>query len=113
MRFVGWKGGGCSGAYPCTVSLAAATSVTALFGPARVAAHLSVTGKGRIACSPRCRATVAAGAPLVLTAVPAKGWRFVGWSGSCRGSRLACRLTPAAPVSAHARFAKKPVTKKR
>lgn len=113
MRFVGWKGGGCSGTFPCTISLASATSVTAAFGPARVAAHLSVTGRGSIACRPQCHATVAAGAPLVLTAVPAKGWRFVRWSGSCHGTRLVCRLTPAAAISAHATFAKKPVTAKK
>jgi hypothetical protein len=75
--------------------------------------HLSHTGSGKIVCAPRCQPTAAAGAPLVLTAVAAKGWRFVRWSGACKGTLRACRLTPAAAFSAHATFAKLPVKKKK
>lgn len=112
MRFVGWSGA-CRGDVECTLTVQAARSVTAAFGPARVAMHLSVKGRGRIVCQPRCHPTVAAGEPLVLTAVAAKGYRFVRWSGACKGTRLACRLTPAKAFSAHATFAKQPVKKKR
>lgn len=112
MRFVGWSGA-CLGRGACSVTLNAAASVTAVFGPARVAMHLSHTGKGSIACRPACKSTVAAGSPLVLTAVPAKGWKFVRWSGACKGTRTTCRLTPAAAFAAHATFAKKPAPTKK
>jgi hypothetical protein len=40
---------------------------------------------------------------LALRAVPAKGARFVGWSGSCRGTK-ACRVTLDRGRSVGARF---------
>lgn len=113
MRFIGWQGGTCTGTDPCTISLASATAVTASFGPARVAMHLSVAGRGRIACRPQCGATAAAGQLVVLSAVPAKGWRFVRWSGTCKGARTTCRVSPTAAFAARATFAKKPVTAKK
>lgn len=112
QRFVGWSGA-CAGQDLCMVALSAARSVTAAFGPMRVAMHLSHTGRGKIVCRPRCQATAAAGEPLALTAVAAKGWRFVRWSGVCKGTSRVCRLTPAAAFSAHATFAKVPVRKKK
>jgi len=115
QRLVGWSGscGASESRDQCIVSLAAASSVTAVFGPARVAMHLSHTGRGTIRCRPACAATVEAGAALVLTAAPVKGWRFVRWSGTCKGTSRTCRLTPAAAFSAHATFAKIPVRKKK
>jgi len=112
MRFVGWSGA-CTGDAECAITVQSAKRVTAAFGPERVTMHLSVKGRGRIACRPGCRPTEAAGDPIVLTAVAAKGYRFVRWSGACKGTRLACRLVPARAFSARATFAKKPVKKKR
>jgi hypothetical protein len=114
QRFVRWSGA-CTVGEPdqCVVSLAAASSVMAVFGPARVAMHLSHTGRGTIRCAPLCAPTAEAGSPLVLTAVAAKGWKFVRWSGTCKGTSKTCRLTPAAAFSAHATFAKIPVRKKK
>jgi hypothetical protein len=85
-RLVGWTGP-CARSESrdqCIVSVVAASSVTAVFGPARVAMHLSHTGR-----------------------------RFVRWSGTCKGTSRTCRLTPAAAFSAHATFAKIPVRKKK
>lgn len=114
QRFVRWSGP-CKVGEPdqCVVSLAAASSVTAVFGPARVPMHLSRTGRGTISCRPECASTAEAGAPLVLIAAAAKGWRFVRWSGTCKGTSKTCRLTPTAAFSAHATFAKVPVRKKK
>jgi hypothetical protein len=51
---------------------------------------------------------------LTLRAVPAGGWRFVSWSGACRGRVPLCQPRTDAAVSVRARFAKKPeLTKKR
>ncbi len=91
-RFVRW-GGACSGTASCALTLNAATSVTALFGPLRIPLSVSVSGRGRVACTPGCPRLFTAGKVLALRAVPAKGWRFAGWSGGCTGTRPVC--TPA------------------
>lgn len=109
QRFVGWQGA-CS-RDSCSLTLSAPTAVTAVFGPAtvRLAARVSgrgtVTGAG-ISCPGRCSASVAAGAPLALRARPAKGWRFAGWTGACRGTSVVCRVTPQAAASVGARFSR-------
>ena len=89
-RFVGWRGA-CTGLGDCFVTLDTASSATAVFGPVRIPVKVAVTGKGRVACTPRCSQSFHAGTPLALRAVPAKGWRFVRWSGGCTGTRPVCR----------------------
>jgi hypothetical protein len=114
-RFIGWSGA-CAGEETCALELSAPTSATALFGPARVPLRLSVAGKGRITCTPQCRATAAAGEPLVLRAWPAKGWKFARWTGGCKGSALDCRPATGAAVAVRATFTKraaKPKPKKK
>ena len=70
----------------------------------------STSGRGRVtsvpaglSCPGTCKRLFAA-APVRLVAKPATGWRFAGWSGSCRGAG-ACSATGAAAV--RARFAKR------
>lgn len=89
-RFVGWRGG-CKGVGGCFVTLTAPLSATAVFGPLRIPVRVSVAGRGRVACSPRCSHAFRAGAALTLRAVAAKGWRFARWSGGCSGTRPVCR----------------------
>jgi hypothetical protein len=114
FRFVRWAGGGCTGAAGCSLTMSTPQTVDAVFGPARVALHRTVVGLGRVACTPACGATVAAGVPLTLRAVPAAGWRFVAWAGACRGAVPLCQPKTDTAVSVRARFAKKPsLTKKR
>ncbi|MFN8222141.1 MAG: hypothetical protein U0R50_02710 [Gaiellales bacterium] len=43
-----------------------------------------------IQCPSRCRATFDDGAPIKVTATPASGERFNGWSGRCRGTQPTC-----------------------
>jgi hypothetical protein len=69
-----------------------------------------VVGPGRvvsvprgISCKPRCSATFPHGTRLTLRAVPARGARFVGWSGACRGARQ-CRVTLTDTRAVRARF---------
>lgn len=112
-RFVRWSGGGCTGTAGCKLTMSAPQSVSAVFGPARVALHRTAVGLGRVACTPACGATVAAGAPLILRAVPAKGWRFVAWAGACHGAVPLCQPKTDSAVSVRARFAKKPTLKKK
>ena len=111
-RFVQWSGGGCTGNTSCTLTMSAPQTVGAVFGPLRVALHRTVVGRGRIACTPACGLTVAAGGPLILRALPASGWRFVAWAGACRGGVPLCQPKTGTTVSVRARFAKKAKVKK-
>src|SRR5262249_3679998 len=100
--FTGWPGGGCSGTGTCTVTMtgattgpwggarAAATAVGAAFAPARVAVTAVGAGAGSgtvtsapagITCGVTCSATFPSGSSVVLTATPAAGSVFSGWSG--------------------------------
>ena len=91
QQFLGWSGA-CTG-QTCALTMDAAKSVTAMFGlpPAHLA--IRVAGRGRVtstparlSCPPKCSASFPAGTAVRLTAAPAKGWRFRGWSGPCRGT---------------------------
>jgi hypothetical protein len=106
QRFVRWTGA-CSGTFPCGVVLSQPQAVTAVFGPLRIPLTVTTAGRGRVACSPSCGKTVAAGRSLTLRAVPAKGWRFVRWSGGCTGVRPTCSPATDFALSVRATFRKR------
>jgi len=110
--FTGWSGGGCTGTSDCTVTLNGATTVTATFTlQTRV---LSVTkagtGAGAITSVPAgincssgtCMQSFDYGTMVVLTATPALGTTFDGWSGGgCSGNgSCTVAMTAAQAVSA-------------
>jgi Divergent InlB B-repeat domain len=105
-RFIRWSGS-CTGNADCVLTLSQAATATAVFGPVRIPVRLAVTGKGRIACTPRCGNTVPGGEPLSLRALPTKGWKFARWSGACKGARPVCRPVTTYSVVARAFFTKK------
>lgn len=96
--FTGW-GGACTGSTStCTISMDAARSVTASFSAAagtRLVA-LSKSGQGSVVstpggidCNVSCGGTsfsFPATSSIVLTATPATGSTFSGWSGACTGT---------------------------
>lgn len=113
MRFVRWSGG-CTGGLDCTLSLASATTVTALFAPQTFPLSISVSGRGAVRvsssaapCSPRCRLAVVSYQPVSLRAFAVPGWRFVKWAGACKGTRLGCTLPMTSPEAARAVFARR------
>jgi hypothetical protein len=57
-----------------------------------------------IACGARCAGYVRAGHGGTLTALPASGWTFAGWTGACAG-RGPCAVTGTTAFHAVARFA--------
>ncbi len=101
-RFVRWAGA-CMGIV-CTVTLAQAQSVTAVFGPARIPVKVTTAGRGKVTCTPVCSRSFPAGDPVTLRAVPAKGWKFARWSGGCSGTRPVCRPSTQAAVTVRAVF---------
>lgn len=97
--FSGW-GGACTGTGECSVMLNSNQSVVATFVPAppttytltvQVSGDGSVTGNG-IACGADCTESYPASTVVALSATPAQGFVFSGWSGACTGTG-ACMLT--------------------
>jgi Divergent InlB B-repeat domain len=111
QHFVRWQGACTNGETQCVVTMDASKSLTAVFGTGRYRLALSVAGKGvirgsnRTACARRCSSTVAAGRIVTLRAQPRRGYRFLRWSGACRGKKPTCRVTLSANRSVRAHFA--------
>jgi hypothetical protein len=96
-RFVGWSGA-CTGRGACTVTMDAAKTAEAVFGPDQFRLTLSVLGSGRVSaaaiglsCTRRCSEVGSADTVVRVRAVPVRGWRFLRWTGACRG-RGACSV---------------------
>jgi hypothetical protein len=115
--FSGWSGGGCTGTGTCTVTVAATTTVTATFALQSVTLTVSKAGAGSgtvtsapsgISCGTTCLWSYASGTALTLTATPATGSTFTGWSGGCTGTG-ACSVTLTAATTVTATFALPPV----
>jgi hypothetical protein len=112
--FTGWSGGGCSGTGDCRVTLSSDRTVTATFARIQhtVTAAKAGTGSGSVSSSPAgidCGATCSAlfdeGTSVTLTATPAAGSTFTGWSGAgCSGTGT-CTVTANADATATATFA--------
>jgi phospholipase C len=111
--FVGWAGGGCSGASPtCTLTLKASQQVTATFDVLPVlTVSLAGTGTGTVSsnpsginCEPTCSASFNAGAQVTLTETPGTNSNFVGWGGACSGNNSTCTLTLSASQQVTATF---------
>lgn len=115
--FEGWTGGGCTGTDGCTVKVSANTMVSARFTvtPTTGTFTLIVTRDGAgtgvvtsdpagIDCGSDCSESYASGAMVALTATPASGSTFMGWSGGgCYGIG-ACWISPTADITVNARF---------
>lgn len=111
--FSAWTGP-CAGAREpsCLLDVSATTTVGAVFRPLR-RVTVQVTGRGTVAgselrCPRACSTRIVEGARVVLRATPARGWRFVRWSGGCRGVRPTCTVqVGAGGARATARFARR------
>ena len=108
--FASWSGVCAGQANPCVLGLTTNTSVTATFGTARTltvavnGAGTVTSADGRIACPADCSEIYANGTVVTLTATPAAGGTFRGWSGACSGTASTCTVTMTAARSVTARF---------
>lgn len=109
--FGGW-GGACSGAGGCTVSMTAARNVTATFNAVPTyTLSVSRSGLGTVTSAPAgincgtdCSETYASGTSVTLSASPASGYIFGGWSGACAGTGATCTVSMTAARSVAASF---------
>ena len=114
--FTGWTGA-CSGSASCTVSMSAARNVTATFAPVTQLLSVTLAGGGSgtvtstpagINCGADCGESYAQGTSVSLTASPAAGAYFVGWSGGGCSGTAGCFVTMNAPATVSAVF--EPIT---
>jgi hypothetical protein len=110
--FTGWSD--CSGTGTCTVSMTQARSVTAAFSllPVTLTVSKSGTGSGTvsstpggISCSSTCSRNFVFGTSVTLTASPATGSVFSGWSDACSGTGT-CNVTMSKARSVTVKFTK-------
>lgn len=110
----------------CTLTMAAARTVDAIFEPAEYGLKLSMKGPGRgtvtgtadgvpfawDACGPDpldvggtiCTATIANGVQVVLTESPTEGSTFAGWAVVCAGTSRTCAFKMNSPKNPWAAF---------
>jgi hypothetical protein len=115
--FTGWSGGGCTGTGTCVVTMSSDQSVTATFTasapPPQQTLTVSLAGTGSgavhssstvISCPGTCSGGFAQGTVVTLTATPASGSTFTGWSGGgCSGTGT-CMVTMGANQGVTASF---------
>ncbi len=111
-QFIGWSGA-CSGSSsPCSVNMANPALVTANFSLPSFALTVSKSGNGSVTstpagidCGATCSATYTSGSLVNLTATPAAGYLFSGWSGCTSSSGTTCSVTLTAAKTVAATFA--------
>ena len=95
--FEGWSGAGvsCVGTGPCTVTITGDTAVVGTFRltPKNLSISLGGTGTGTVTsvpagidCGAACSASFPHASMVTLTATPASGAVFSGWTGACAGT---------------------------
>jgi uncharacterized repeat protein (TIGR02543 family) len=81
-KFDGWSGTVSGNSNPLNLTINSDQSITANFSRITYIVTTSVSGNGSVSGS----GTYFEGDQLSLTATPAAGWRFTGWSGDATGS---------------------------
>jgi len=111
--FTGWGGEICEGTGTCTFTISANESATANFSGNGIALTVSENGTGSgtvmsapagISCPTTCTANFASAQVVTLTAFPADGSTFTGWTGGgCSGTGT-CVVTVTAATAVTATF---------
>ena len=112
-KFTVWSGACAGTTTTCTVSMSDVKNVGANFD--LITYKLTVTKSGAgiitsspigISCGTDCSEFYVKGKAVVLTAKPATGYRFTGWTGACTGTATTCSLTMNAAQTTKAVFVK-------
>ena len=110
FQFSGWSGDASGTTNPLTVTMTANKSITATFTAAPAVSYTLTTnntGSGTVARSPD-QASYASGTSVTLTAAPAAGFLFSGWSGDATGSTNPLTVTMTANKNITATFTAAP-----
>ena len=119
--FAGWSGD-CTGTGPCNLTMNANKTVSGAFNttpptqrtltvtPPSGTGSGTITGTG-ISCPGDCTQTYSDGTAVALTANPAAGSSFAGWSGDCTGTGP-CNLTMNANKTVSGAFNTTPPTQR-
>jgi len=91
-RFQGWSGDLSGTTVPGTVTMNGDRQVTATFVEATYTVTVGQQGEGTVTVAPPA-ASYRFGDQVTLTATPAAGWRFQGWSGALSGTANPVLLT--------------------
>ncbi|MFO1313787.1 MAG: IPTL-CTERM sorting domain-containing protein [Burkholderiales bacterium] len=112
--FSQWSGACTGTTTTCSVVVSATATAIATFTPTAPSSFgltVAVNGPGTvgsapagISCGAACSASFAANSAVTLTASPAPGATFAGWSGACSGTALTCVVTMSAARSVGAAF---------
>jgi hypothetical protein len=111
--FIGWTGCDAVSGMTCTVNMTDSRSATAIFMLKRFTLAVTKTGIGRgtvtsspqgINCGTGCSSDFVAGTVVTLTASPALGSLFTGWSGCDAVSGSTCTVAMSATRSVSAGF---------
>ena len=110
--FAGW-GGACSGSGTCMLTVTGTTAISASFALDNLTLFVTRGGNGTgtvtsspagIACGADCSQTYTANQMITLSAAPATGSAFTGWSGGgCSGTGT-CTVTMTAAITVTATF---------
>ncbi len=74
-------------------------------GPGSISGAVSMEPDSNLACPGPCGSSYTAGTQVVLTASPAPGATFSGWSGACSGTAPTCLVTLGSDATVTATFA--------
>ncbi|MCX6229932.1 MAG: CHRD domain-containing protein [Bacteroidetes bacterium] len=109
-NFDGWGGSSCSGTSGCTLTMDGDKSVSATFSRILYTLTVNYSGSGSVSSSPSgiscgstCSALYVTGTLVTLTATPASGYHFTGWTGGCSGTG-SCNILMDASKSVTAHF---------
>jgi RHS repeat-associated protein/uncharacterized repeat protein (TIGR02543 family) len=101
--FQGWTGACTGTATTCTVTMDQTQNVSANFAPMQMTLSIAKIGTGTggtitslpagIDCGPTCSGIYDWSTQVTLTAIPATGSTFNGWSGACTGTATNCTKT--------------------
>jgi RHS repeat-associated protein len=111
--FQGWAGACAGTGSTCKVTMKQAKTAIANFAVIQETLSVSKTGSGAgtvtsspagIDCGVICAAEFEPNSQVTLTAVPAAGSAFEGWSGGCAGTGSSCAVTMSQAQSVRAAF---------